>query len=59
MSARYAGERGAIHAFLGGFLSMPVLGLFVLVNNWSFAILAGSFCALGGIAGEIVQRRRA
>lgn len=58
VTAFYVGARGAIHAFLGGFLSAPVLALFILTNNWSYALLAGSICALGGIVAEFFQRRR-
>lgn len=54
----YVGARSGIHAFIGGLASAPVLALFVFPGNWSFAILAGSFCALGGIVGEVFQRRR-
>lgn len=57
-TALYVGQRGAIHAFLGGFLSAPLLAIFVLNGNWSFAVLAASFCAVGGILGEWRQRRR-
>jgi len=57
-TAFYVGQRAAIHAMLGGLLSMPVMALFVLPgNNWSYAILAAAFCALGGIMGEFRQRR--
>lgn len=54
----YVGARSGIHAFMGGLLSTPFLGLFVLVSNWQLSLLAGSFCALGGIAGEFFLRRR-
>jgi hypothetical protein len=54
----YVGARSGIHAFIGGLLSAPFLGLFVLPGNWQLALLAGSFCALGGIAGEFLHRWR-
>lgn len=54
----YVGARSGIHAFIGGLLSVPFLGFFVLVGNWQLSLLAGSLCALGGIAGEFLQRRR-
>ncbi len=55
----YARERTAVHAFLGGFLSAPVLALWVFPGqNWRFALLAASFCALGGILSEFWRRRR-
>jgi len=57
-TAFYVGKRAAIHAALGGILSIPVLALFILPGaNWSFAILAGAFCAVGGILAEFRQRR--
>ncbi len=57
-TAFYVGKRAAIHAMLGGLLSIPVLTLFVLPgNNWNYAVLAAAFCALGGILGEFRQRR--
>jgi len=57
-TAVYVRQRAAIHAALGGLSSVPVLALFLLPgNNWSFAILLGSFCAVGGILGEFRQRR--
>lgn len=58
-TAFYVGQRGAIHAMLGGLLSIPVLTFFVLPgNNWNYAVLAAGFCALGGIVGEFRQRRK-
>ncbi|MCL4835062.1 MAG: hypothetical protein KJZ86_21650 [Caldilineaceae bacterium] len=57
-TAFYVGQRAAIHAALGGLLSVPVLALFVLPNaNWNFAVLTAAFCAVGGILGELHQRR--
>jgi hypothetical protein len=57
-TAFYVGKRAAIHALLGGLISVPVLALFVLPgNNWNFAVLAAAFCAMGGILGEFRQRR--
>lgn len=57
-TAFYVGQRAAIHAMLGGLLSIPLLAYFVLPNtNWNYAILAAGFCALGGILGEFRQRR--
>jgi len=51
-------QRAAMHAALGGLLGVPILALFILPGaNWSFALLAGAFCALGGILVEFRQRR--
>ncbi len=58
LTTLYVGARSGIHAFIGGLLSVPFIGFFVVPNNWGFALLAGSFCALGGIAGEFFHRRR-
>jgi hypothetical protein len=58
LTALYTGQRGAMHAFLGGLLSIPVIGWFVLTGAWQLAIFAGSFCTLGGAVAEIVLRRR-
>jgi hypothetical protein len=58
ITAFYVRQRAAVHAALGGLISAPVLAIFILPNqNWGFAILAGAFCALGGILAEFRQRR--
>ncbi len=57
-TAFYVRQRAAIHAALGGLLSAPILAIFVLPNdNWSYAFLAGAFCAVGGILAEFRKRR--
>ncbi len=49
--------RAAIHAFLGGLLSAPILALWILPNtNWRYALLSGAICAVGGILMEIRER---
>jgi Na+/H+ antiporter NhaA len=53
----YVGKRSAMHTFLGGMLSAIALMVFVLPGKWSFALLAGSLCALGGILVEYRSRR--
>ncbi|MBI3959142.1 MAG: hypothetical protein HY328_10055 [Chloroflexi bacterium] len=54
----YIRRRAAIHAALGGLLSVPVLAFLILPGaNWSYAFLAGAFCAVGGILAEFRQRR--
>jgi hypothetical protein len=58
LTAFYTQQRGAMHAFLGGLLSIPVIGWLVLTGAWQLAIFAGLFCALGGAVTEIVLRRR-
>lgn len=58
VTALYVRERGGMHAFLGGVLSIPVLALFIFGQNWQFAILSGLFCTLGGALTEIAMRLR-
>jgi hypothetical protein len=58
LTASYTGVRGGIHAFLGGLISVPILGLFVFPQMWQLAILAGAFCTLGGAVAEIILRRK-
>lgn len=52
LTARYVGARAAIHAFLGGMLSIPLLGLIAFSGDWQAAFFCGAFCALGGILME-------
>ena len=59
LTAVYVKQRGGMHAFLGGMLSVPVLAIFVFTQNWQFAILSGSFCTLGGSLTELALRSRA
>ncbi len=54
----YVGPRGGTHAFIGGVLSIPLLALFILDNNWGLAVYAGASCALGGLLTEMLSRRR-
>ncbi len=57
LAALYTRQRGAMHALLGGMLSIPILALFVFPGNWQLAILAGAFCTLGGAITELILRR--
>jgi hypothetical protein len=57
LTALYTRQRGGMHAFLGGLLSIPVIGWFVLTGAWQLAIFAGAFCTLGGAVTEIFLRR--
>ncbi|MEZ4663335.1 MAG: hypothetical protein R2911_37800 [Caldilineaceae bacterium] len=52
LTARYIGARAGIHAFLGGMLSIPLLGLIAFGGDWQAAFFGGAFCALGGILME-------
>ena len=58
LAALYTRQRGAIHAWIGGMISIPILALFVFPGNWQLAILAGGFCTLGGAITELILRRR-
>lgn len=58
LTALYVRQRGAIHALIGGLLTVPLLGLFIFPGLWQLAILAGAFCPLGGALTELVLRRR-
>ncbi|MFN8492687.1 MAG: hypothetical protein U0350_34110 [Caldilineaceae bacterium] len=57
LTALYVRQRGGLHAFIGGLLSVPVLALFVFQGVWPPAILAGAFCILGGVLMEMIGRR--
>jgi hypothetical protein len=59
LTAIYTGQRGAMHAFLGGMLSALPLTFFVFQGAWQPALYAGAFCTIGGALAEIVLRRRA
>jgi len=58
LTTLYIGQRGGIHAFLGGLISIPLLALFVLTGAWRVSLLAGALCALGGVLMETISRRR-
>lgn len=58
LTALYIGERGGIHAAIGGLITIPLLALFVLSGAWQVSLLAGALCALGGSVMEVLQRRR-
>ena len=51
-TARFVGARAGIHAFAGGMLSVPLLGLITFGGDWQAAFYGGAFCALGGILME-------
>ncbi len=56
LTALYVRERGGMHAFIGGMLSVVVLGLFIFRLNWQYALLSGAFCTLGGALTELTMR---
>lgn len=58
LTAFYVQQRGGIHAFIGGMISVPLLALLIFQGNWQSALLVGVLCALAGTVGEIVLRRR-
>ena len=53
----YVKQRGGIHAFIGGLLSIPLLTYLVFGGFWQFGILAGAYCGLSGSLTEIFLRR--
>ncbi len=57
MTALYVRQRGGIHAFLGGMISVPLLGIFIFSGNWPLAFFAGAFCTLGGTLTERISRK--
>jgi hypothetical protein len=57
MTALYVRQRGGIHAFLGGMISVPLLGIYIFSGNWPLALFAGSFCTLGGTLTERITRK--
>lgn len=58
LTTLYVGQRGGIHAFLGGMASIPVLALWVFSDQWLLALFAGAFCGLSGALAEKALRRR-
>lgn len=58
LTALYVGQRGGIHAFIGGLLSVPILTYLVFSGYWQFGIFAGAFCGLAGSLMELASRRR-
>ncbi len=58
LTAFYTRQRGGMHAFLGGMISIPILGGVIFAGLWQLAILAGAFCTLGGAITELMLRRR-
>ena len=56
-TAFYVKQRGGIHAFIGGLVSVPLLTYLVFGGFWQFGVLAGAFCGLSGAITEIFLRR--
>jgi hypothetical protein len=56
-TAFYVRERGGIHAFLGGMVSVPLLAYIVFSGYWQPALFAGAFCGLSGSVAEVLLRR--
>ena len=57
-TALYVKQRGGIHAFIGGLISIPILTYLVFGGIWQFGILAGAFCGLAGALTEVALRWR-
>ena len=58
LTAFYVRQRGGIHAFIGGMVTIPLLALLVFQGNWQSALLAGALCALAGAVSEVLLRKR-
>ncbi len=58
LTALYVQQRGGMHAFLGGMLSVLPLTFFIFQGSWQPAVYAGAFCTIGGALTEVVLRRR-
>lgn len=58
LAALYVRQRGGIHAFIGGMITIPLLALLVFQGNWQSALLAGALCALAGAVSEVLLRKR-
>ena len=57
LTALYVRQRGGMHAFLGGMLSVLPLTIFIFQGAWQPALYAGAFCTIGSALTEVVQRR--
>jgi len=53
----YVGQRGAIHAFIGAMISVPILALAILPGAWGVSLIAGALCAMGGAVTEVGWRK--
>lgn len=58
LTALYVGQRGGMHAFLGGMLSILPLTIFIFQGSWQPAVYAGAFCTIGGALTEVTLRSR-
>ena len=58
LTALYVRQRGGIHAFIGGMVTIPFLAFLVFQGNWQSAFLAGALCALAGALSEVLLRNR-
>jgi len=58
LTAFYVRERGGMHAFLGGMLSVLPLTFFIFQGSWQPALYAGAFCTIGGALTEVILRKR-
>lgn len=57
LTALYVRQRGGMHAFLGGMLSVLPLTFFIFQGSWQPALYAGAFCTIGGALTEVFLRR--
>jgi sugar phosphate permease len=57
LTALYVPQRGGMHAFAGGMLSILPLAVFIFNGVWQLAVFCGCFCTLGGALTEMMTRR--
>ncbi len=57
LTALYVPQRGGMHAFWGGMLSILPLAVFIFDGVWQLAVFSGCFCTLGGALTEVMTRR--
>ncbi|MEZ4867383.1 MAG: hypothetical protein R3C14_39020 [Caldilineaceae bacterium] len=57
LTALYTQQRGGMHAFIGGMITVPILLFYLFPASAPNALLAGALCAFGGAATERWLRR--
>ncbi len=57
-TALYVKQRGGMHAFIGGLISVPLLAYVAFGGFWQPAVLVGAFCGLTGSLTEVLLRKR-
>jgi hypothetical protein len=57
VTAVYTRVRGAMTAFIGAIIALPVLAIAVFPAAWPLAVFATLFCVMGGALTELALRR--